>query len=325
MADINVLDLTPTTPGSNDSLILFDRTTGEGKSTRFDTLTSQVLDSKFGDSNPTAGQELSYDAATGKYKNTSRIASLNEALTNKTNDIISTMSANGAHNLLPNTLKSQVQKGVTYTVNSDGSIYANGTATADSIAHVGNITLDVGTYILTGAISENMRLILASDGQPNKFDEGSGLTFTVDSKTSFDVHIYIKNGFTVNDTFYPMIRCSSDKDQTYTPYAMTNRELSEYDSDFISFTPTSDMTVIESYSRRVGKVVTIYGNVSFSTAGTHVVGSLLRNIPSTWIYSTAMCEGDTSRLLGIRPSHGNITVYRAPVGSCFFSFIYIVD
>lgn len=42
MADINVLDLTEVTPGSNDDLILFDRDTGEAKSTRYGALKNAV-------------------------------------------------------------------------------------------------------------------------------------------------------------------------------------------------------------------------------------------------------------------------------------------
>ena len=133
MADINVLDLTPTTPGSNDSLILFDRTTGEGKSTRFDTLSSQVLDSKFGDSSPTAGQELSYDATTGKYKNTSQIASLNEALTNLQDDLTN-IDLTGTTNNTGSTItsgtifylngtlvkaKTDIANGATFTLNTN--------------------------------------------------------------------------------------------------------------------------------------------------------------------------------------------------------------
>lgn len=42
MADINVLDLTEVTPGSNDDLILFNRDTGEAKSTRYGALKNAV-------------------------------------------------------------------------------------------------------------------------------------------------------------------------------------------------------------------------------------------------------------------------------------------
>ena len=41
-------------------------------------------------------------------------------------------------------------------------------------------------------------------------------------------YIVIKNGTTVsNKMFYPMLRLASDPDDTYQPYAMTNRELTE--------------------------------------------------------------------------------------------------
>ena len=55
MADVNVLDLSEVTPGSGDSLILFDRTTGVAKSTRFETLKSAVT----GDVNATVAQHTS--------------------------------------------------------------------------------------------------------------------------------------------------------------------------------------------------------------------------------------------------------------------------
>lgn len=42
MADVNVLDLSEVTPGSGDSLILFDRATGVATSTRFETLKGAV-------------------------------------------------------------------------------------------------------------------------------------------------------------------------------------------------------------------------------------------------------------------------------------------
>ena len=52
MADVNVLDLSEVTPGSGDDLILFDRTTGVAKSTRFETLKNAVT----GDVNATVAQ-----------------------------------------------------------------------------------------------------------------------------------------------------------------------------------------------------------------------------------------------------------------------------
>lgn len=95
MADVNVLDLTQATPGSDDSLILFDRNTGEAKSTRYDTLKTSVLTSKFGDSSPTKGQELTYDDVTGKWKNTSEIATLKNTVNNGLVPSVNILKSNG--------------------------------------------------------------------------------------------------------------------------------------------------------------------------------------------------------------------------------------
>ena len=76
MADVNVLDLVNATPGTDDSLILFDRNTGEAKSARYTTLRDEVLNSRFNISSPAADQELTYDATSGKWKNTTKITAL---------------------------------------------------------------------------------------------------------------------------------------------------------------------------------------------------------------------------------------------------------
>lgn len=76
MADVNVLDLTEATPASSDDFIMFDRSTGEAKSTRFGELNDTILNSKFGDSSPTNGDEMTYNSQTGKWKNTSQLRTL---------------------------------------------------------------------------------------------------------------------------------------------------------------------------------------------------------------------------------------------------------
>jgi hypothetical protein len=52
-------------------------------------------------------------------------------------------------NLLKNTATTQTVNGATYTVNDDGSIKANGTATGATIVQIGSAFLKAGTYILT--------------------------------------------------------------------------------------------------------------------------------------------------------------------------------
>ena len=58
--------------------------------------------------------------------------------------------------------------------------------------------------------------------------EHPSYTFTVPSTaTKYDFQLYVRVGKSVNATLYPMIRLASDPDNTYVPYAKTNKELTE--------------------------------------------------------------------------------------------------
>ena len=166
----------------------------------------------------------------------------------------------GAKNLLPNTASTQTINGVTFTVNSDGSVNANGTATNNTAFPLNlNVTdLIIGeSYIWSGCpsgggdITYQIRIgkkSSASDTWGTKIgmDSGNGLQITIPQNDyGFVVHIYIANGQTVNNlTFYPMLRLASDPDDTYAPYAMTNKELTDSKantSDLDGWTATSQV------------------------------------------------------------------------------------
>lgn len=132
-------------------------------------------------------------------------------------------------NLLPNTATSKTINGVTFTVNNDGSITCNGTATALSVIKVNAIlTLPVGEFILTGTPTggsghSSYYLYVQTDNiSPQKFynDIGNGVTI---NNTSADIvystRIVIERGYSINNqTFYPMIRKAGIEDGTYEPY-----------------------------------------------------------------------------------------------------------
>lgn len=146
----------------------------------------------------------------------------------------------GAKNLLSYNVQTQTKNGVTYTVNSDGTIKINGTATSN------------GGIDLVDTRNQSLQLfkgkITFSKGTDSSdyqfyFNEYNGSTlvrqvtklagiseFTFDNNYSdYDgilIGVYVANGKTVNNEIcYPMIRLASDPDDTYVPYAMTNREL----------------------------------------------------------------------------------------------------
>lgn len=155
----------------------------------------------------------------------------------------------GAKNLLPNNATSQTVGGVTFTVNADGSVTANGTATELVLFSIGRYSLVAGnTYALSGCPSgggdTSYVLQYRRDDNTELLDTGEGVTYKSNNgQTNSLCRIIIQNGVTVSNlTFYPMIRDARIKDPTYVPYAMTNRELTEKLTDSVSVYVTTSMT-----------------------------------------------------------------------------------
>lgn len=186
------------------------------------------------------------------------ISSQFQTLTNKLNNEIVTRSALGAKNILPFDLADikalntngtwadnvYTYRGVAFTVNSDGTISATGTATGGNasiklFAASSNYEMLGKEVILTGCPSngsENTyriqayRMATADGSTGTYFDDGAGTdAFTALNDASgtvgsFAVAVY-ENETVTNLLFKPMVRLASDPDATYQSYAKTNREL----------------------------------------------------------------------------------------------------
>lgn len=182
----------------------------------------------------------------------------NQTLTNELNNEIVTRSALGAKNILPfdlddikalntnGTWESNVYtyRGVAFTVNSDGTISATGTATGGNasikiFAASSNYEMLDKEVILNGCPSNGSattyriqayRMASADGSTGTIFDDGTGTdAFTALNNASgtvgsFAVAVYEDETVT-NLLFKPMVRLASDPDDTYQPYAKTNREL----------------------------------------------------------------------------------------------------
>lgn len=130
-------------------------------------------------------------------------------------------------NLLPNTATSQTINGVTFTVNEDGSVTCNGTA-SDIVIYVISskaFSLPVGRYELNGAPAEggqnyNFKLDVRVSTNEYYSDTGNGGQFSIlQGKPITLCRIVIYSGYTCNNlTFYPMIRKADIEDDTYEPY-----------------------------------------------------------------------------------------------------------
>ena len=142
-------------------------------------------------------------------------------------------------NLLKMTAASQTLNGVTFTVNSDGSIICSGTATSYILLIIGrqnNLTKGE-RYIFTGCPSggsaNTYRVEIAAPWWMS--ETGRGLTFTSIGPTSGgdgEIRLIINSGVNVDGlVFKPMIRLATESDDAYVPYSAVTVTISFVDSN----------------------------------------------------------------------------------------------
>lgn len=147
----------------------------------------------------------------------------------------------GAKNLLPYPYNetTKTQNGITYTVNSDGTITVSGATTTNG-ADFNVTTLTTNNpfenLLLTGCPQGGsisgffMRDRVSDNGTYVKqfSDTGEGvLISSTDESYEHQIKITVVRNTVISEpiTFKPMIRPVSVKDSTYVPYAMTNKKL----------------------------------------------------------------------------------------------------
>lgn len=123
-------------------------------------------------------------------------------------------------NLLAISATTETVNGVTFTINSDGTINANGTATALISFNIrGTISFANGSYILNGCPTGGSASTYRIDFFANEGDTGNGYAFSVSNGTLPNIRIRIEAGYTCNNlVFKPMIRLASVSDPTFAPY-----------------------------------------------------------------------------------------------------------
>lgn len=146
----------------------------------------------------------------------------------------------GAKNLLQ--IFNMSYSGINTVVNLDGSITSSGTK-ADTggsnfrILEPNKLILPIGKYklSLSGNTTKILRLALVPSAgdwiTKAEVTSGNEVEFEITSndsdKTISMFFLSVESGDVINWTYYPMIRLSTDPDDTYVPYAMTNREITE--------------------------------------------------------------------------------------------------
>lgn len=242
---------------------------------------------------PTDGNLLQYNATSQKWENSDTIP-----------DELTAMQEAGAVNILPISFTSQVINHVTFTVNSDGTITANGTASADVQIEIGRLTgamtKDLKCSLTTVSQSGVLGLCqtVTTGGTLTNYWTPAGDSVTIPQTVDIDrigVWIIIHNGTTVsNYTFKPMLYDARLVNPPYQPYAMTNRELTDNVNGLYSyvaktFTPEAAITTVFktgtyatrfNYNHKTNTVfVAVSGNLNASAdsplaAGIYHIGSV---------------------------------------------------
>ena len=184
-------------------------------------------------------------------------------------------------NLLPNNAITQTVNDVTFTVNSDGSVIADGTASATT-----NFTIFDG-YTLTN----NEDVILSgspANGSLSTYKIGAwnydksqaindwGEGVLIKDSSHFQVSVTIYNGYTANNlVFYPMLHKASIVDDTYEPYHKSVNEVAHLttdtaetdiqDGDYFPFYDTSASGKRKSLWSNIKSVLKTYFDTVYQT------------------------------------------------------------
>ena len=190
--------------------------------------------------------------------------------------------------MIPNAIK--IGGGITRKNNGDGSITYSGTSTVTNAIYLPlmeNQNLGKGTYIFTPNPMTDATYIyqIYKNG---RYWKNYVLTQTIEiteaGKYSFGV--VIQSNTTISNTFKPMLRYAAIKDDTYVPYAMTNRELTEkiVDTGWVevnfpentNFDPASHLLY-----RRCGNMVSFYGEfrITKNEDSSNYIYLLFKNLP----------------------------------------------
>ncbi len=137
----------------------------------------------------------------------------------------------GAKNCLLLNQSSSTSLGIDWTVDAiTGIVTATRTSgTSDSTKKISEYTLKSGTYTFTAypnASFSTADSFITSGGTTVARDVDGFQTFTLEQDSLMNVYCRIRSGI-VTAEFKPMIRQAFVTDDTFTPYAPTNRELYE--------------------------------------------------------------------------------------------------
>ena len=197
-----------------------------------------------------------------------------------------------SYNLLNNIAKSTTINGITFTINNDGSITANGTATYNAkLILTDYFNLDVGDYKLIEGNSDYLDNAIRGtyyDSNGNLKYLSSSVSITVSNGSyNYQIYIVILQGKTVNNlTFYPMLVKYENRNISYEKYGEkicsnriddTNNKLDEAEN-----TRKGIWETIKSIPSTIGNFFTDLGN-KIGGFFTNLLNGILDGLKSLFI------------------------------------------
>lgn len=176
----------------------------------------------------------------------------------------------GRNLLNTETISSYTNNGVTFTVQTDGSVTTSGTASGLAVCQF-PIELVEANYILngcpTGGSSSKYEVnIFPTGGSVLARDYGSETTFTIaDATKAWKIQLIIRSGQDSNGlVFKPMVRLSSISDATYEPY-----QGDTYTTDLGRTVYGGTLDVVSGVLTVDRAYTTITSDMNISAVGTH--------------------------------------------------------
>ena len=252
----------------------------------------------------------------------SEISGINSVLNSTADEIATIVNEYGSKNLadtslIPNAIK--IGGGVTRNNNGDGSITYSGTSTVNHAIYLPLMedqNLGKGTYIFTPnpMTDETYTYQIYKNG---KYWKNYVLTQTIEITEAgkYSIGLAIKSNPTISNTFKPMLRYAAIKDDTYVPYAMTNRELTEKVAD------TGWITTGNLKYRKSGYIVALQGTVTPSDSAMSItLGALPENCRPSQDITIAQAGEDTPSRQIIVQKSGSVALLFA--SNCTASHTY---
>lgn len=252
----------------------------------------------------------------------SEISGINSVLNSTADEIATIVNAYGSKNLVDTSLITSaigIGGGVTRKINGDGSITYSGTSTVTNTIYLPLMegqTLGKGTYIFTPnpMTAETYVYQIYKNG---RYWKNYVLTQTIEITEAgkYSIGVAIRSNATISNTFKPMLRYAAIKDDTYVPYAMTNRELTEKVAD------TGWITTGNLKYRKSGYIIALQGTVTPSGSTMSItLGTLPENCRPSQDINIAQAGADTpSRYISV---HTGGDVELIFTSNCTASYTY---